>query len=236
MYLIAVSTASEALNKPFMPDYDPKNIPTLDDVIESADNEKRDFDLSAEPLEAEAESDAAENNLNLFASETNDLLAEGSDIEPSISDIEAVTITNSIIEYTISPGASSPAEEPQIGAIDNISNEDGYVVTLYSPAKASEDEAEQLESALIDYNDVDETETSTFDMSATHKLSENQPIEVNQQTVTANLLQSVTDDIVKQLMPELEQQLRLLLKQALKEKLPEEITRSETTPLSNIDS
>ncbi len=234
MFLIAVSTAREALNKPFMPDYDPKNIPTLDDVIERADNEKQDVDLSAKPLDAQ--SDAAENKLDLFAGETIDLLAEGSDFEPSVTGVEAVTITDSIIEYTISPGANGPAVEPQIGTIDNISNEDGCAITLFSPVKASEEEAEQFESALIDYNSVDETGTSTFGMPATNKQAENQPIEVNRQTASANLLQSVTDDIIKQLMPELEQQLRLLLKQALKEKLPEEITRSEETPSSKIDS
>ncbi len=234
MYLIAVSTARAALNKPFMPDYDPKNIPTLDDVIESADNEKQDVDLNAKSLDAQ--SDAAENNLDLFAGEAIDLLAEGSDFAPPDNGVEAVIITNSIIEYTIGPGANGPAMEPQIGTIDNISNEDGCVITPYIPAKASKDEADQLESALIDYNGVDEAETSTFVMPATKKQAENQPSEVNQQTVTANLLQTVSDDIVKQLMPELEQQLRLLLKQALKEKLPEDITRSEATPSSKIDS
>ena len=232
MYLIAVTTARKSLNKPFMPDYDPKNIPTLDDVIESADNEKQDVELSAKPLDAQ--SDAAENNLDLFAGETIDLLAEGSDIEPSVTGVEALTITDAIIEYTISPGANSPAVEPQIGAIDNISDEDDGVINPYSQTKAAEDEL--FESALINYNGVDVTETSTFDIPATNKQAENQSLEVNPKTVTANLLQSVTDDIVKQLMPELEQQLRLLLKQALKEKLPEEITRSEAIPSSKIDS
>ena len=234
MYLIAVSTVRKALNKPFMPDYDPKNIPTLDDVIESADNEKQDVDLSATPLDAQ--SDAAENNLDLFAGETIDLLAEDPDFAPPVTDIEAVTITNSIIEYTIGPGANGPAVEPQIGTIDNISKEDGCAITLFSPVKASEDKAEPIESALIDYNGDDETGTSTFDMSVTNKQAKNQPTEVNRQAVTANLLQSVTDDIVKQLMPELEQQLRLLLKQALKEKLPEDISRSEAAPSSKVDS
>jgi hypothetical protein len=234
MYLIAVSTASAALNKLFMPDYDPKNIPTLDDVIDSTDNDQQDVDLSATPLDDQF--DAAENKLDLFVDENIDLLAEGSDFEAPVTDTEAVTITDSIIEYAIGPGANAPAVEPQISTIDNISNEDGGAITLFSPVKAPEDEAEPFESALIDYSGVDETGTSTFDMPATKKQAENQPTEVNQQTVTANLLQSVSDDIVKQLMPELEQQLRLLLKQALKEKLPEDITRSEATPSSKFDS
>ena len=109
-----------------MPDYDPKNIPILDDVIDSADNKKRDVDLSvggAELLDDEPDSEfhATENNMDLFASEDIDLAAEDSDIDPAIFEAEAATISAPIIEYTISATA-----EPQIDAIDNISNESGY--------------------------------------------------------------------------------------------------------------
>ena len=242
MYLIAVSTVRETLNKPFMPDYDPKNIPVLDDVIESADNEKRDFNLSvgsAEPLdtESDAESYATENKLDLFASEAIDLAAEGSDIEAAVFEVEAVTITDSIIENTINPGAISPAEaEPQIGPVDNISNEDGDSAPLYSPAKADEDKAEKFESALIGYNAVDEGEIPAINVPDIDQQENDQPLEIKQQTSTAISLQSVTDDIVKQLMPELEQQLRLLLEQALKENLPEDIKQTEIPSASNPDN
>ncbi len=262
-----------------MPDYDPKNIPILDDVIDSADNEKRDFDLSVggtEPLDAEPDSEfsATENNMDLFASEDIDLAAEDSDIDPAMFEVEAATITAPIIEYTISATA-----QPQTGAIDNISNENGYAhrrtvaeqnispwiddsmaiqgaideqqrsgvansseavhqddVPLYSPAKTSEDEkdedeAENFESALIDYHAVDETETPAINMPAI-----NEQVEVKQQSSTATSLQAVTEDIIKQLMPELEQHLRLLLEQALKGKLPEGIIRGEVSPSSDIDS
>ncbi len=109
-----------------MPDYDPKNIPILDDIIESSDNEKRDVDLSvgsAEPLDDESDSEfhATENNMDLFAGEDIDLAAEDSDIDPAFFEVEAAAITTPIFEYTISAVA-----EPQIGAIDNISNENGY--------------------------------------------------------------------------------------------------------------
>ena len=69
-----------------------------------------------------------------------------------------------------------------------------------------------------------------------HQQENDQPLEVKQQTSTAISLQSVTDDIVKQLMPELEQQLRLLLEQALKEKLPEDIKQTEIPSASNPDN
>ncbi len=215
-----------------MPDYDTKNIPVLDDVIENGDGEKRDFDLNVEP----PDDGAKENNLDLFAGETFDLAAEDADIETTATEtstieVETAIITDSIIEYSINPGAISPAEEPQIGPIDNISNEDGDDVPLYSPAKAPENEAEKFESALIDYNAVDEAKASTIDMPDI-----DQPLEIKQQASTAISLQSVTDDIVKQLMPELEQQLRLLLEQALKEKLPEDIKQTEIPSASNPDN
>ena len=257
-----------------MPDYDPKNIPILDDVIDSVDNEKRDFDLSvdgAEPLDDEPDSEfsATENNMDLFASEDIDLTAEDSAIDPAIFEVEAATVTGPNIEHSI-----SATTEPEICGIDNISNEDDYAhrrtvveqslspwmddsgaiqgaiaeeqrsdvprgseavyqddVPLYSAAQAPEDEAEKLESALIDYHAVDETDTPAIIMPAT-----NMQVEVKQHNLTTDSLQAVTDDIIKQLMPELEQQLRLLLEQALKEKLPEEIIQGEVSPSSDIDS
>ena len=241
MYLIAASITREALNKPLMPDYDPENIPILDDIIESADDEKRDFDLSvdnAEPLDAESDtgSYATENNLDMFASEDIDLTAEASDIDTAVFEAETAIITDSIIEYTINPGAISPAAEPQIGQLDNMSSEDGEDVPLYSPAKPPEDEDEKFESALINYNAVDQAETSTINMPDIDQQENDQPLEVKQQTLTAISLQSVTDDIVKQLMPELEQQIRLLLEQALKEKLPDDIKQAEIPSASNPDN
>lgn len=237
MYLIAVTTAREALNKPFMPDYDPKNIPILDDVIESANSEKRDFDLSVgsdEPLNAK--SDATENKLDLFANEAIDSAAEGSDMALPVIEVETLTVTDSIIENTINPGTISPAAEPQTGSVDSISDENGDGAPLYSPAKAYEDEAEKFESALIGYNAVDEGEIPTINVPDIDQQENDQPLEEKQQTSTAISLQSVTDDIVKQLMPELEQQLRLLLEQALKEKLPEDIKQTDIPSASNPDN
>ncbi|MFV9615110.1 MAG: hypothetical protein ACNYZG_04090, partial [Gammaproteobacteria bacterium] len=196
-----------------MPDYDAKNIPVLDDVIENGSGEKIDFDLSIE----EPDDEDKENNLDLFAGETFDLAIEDTDIESAatetpIIEVETAAITASIIdiEYTINPAA-----EPQIGVIEKLNDEVNNDVTLYEPALASEDEAEEFESALIDYTAVDQAETPTIDVAVIDNPTEDQPLEISQQSSSVNLLQSVTDDIVKQLMPELEQQLRLLLEQAL---------------------
>ena len=202
-----------------MPDYDAKNIPVLDDVIENVDDKKRDIDLSIESPDDETK----ENNLDLFTGESFDLAAED-------TDIESATTETSIIEDV------ETAAEPQIGPVDNITNEDSYEVPLYSPEKAPEDEAEKFESALIDYTAADQTETPTIDAPVIEKPTEDQPAEIIQQAATTHSLQSLTDGIVKQLMPELEQQLRLLLEQALKEKLPEDIKQTEIPSTSNPDN
>ena len=163
-----------------MADYDPKDVPILDDVIESADHEKKDPVLnvgSAEPPDTESDAgfSATENGLDLFASKTIDL--------------------------------------------------------------ATDDAAENIESALVDYNAIDKVGTPTLDVPAIDRpVTDKQPLKVKQQSSTANSLLSITDDIVKQLMPKLELHLRLLLRQALKENLPEEITRSKTSSPSNTDS
>jgi len=217
-----------------MPDYDAKNIPVLDDVIENGNAEKIGFDLSLE----EPDDEDKENKLDLFAGESFDLSIEDADIESTatetpIIEVETAAITASIIdiEHTINLAA-----EPQIGVIENLNDEVNNDVTLYEPALASEDEAEEFESALIDYTAVDQAETPTIDVAVIDNPTEDQPLEISQQSSSVNLLQSVTDDIVKQLMPELEQQLRLLLEQALNEKLPEDIRLSEKHSTSNPDS
>ena len=224
-----------------MPDYDAKNIPVLDDVVENGDGKKRDFDLSIESPDDETK----ESNLDLFNDKTSNLTVEDADIdieipatETSIIKVETLTVPDSIIntEYTI-----NPATEAQIGAIDNLGDEDNNEVSLYQPAKAAEDEAEKFESALIDYTAVDQAETPAINVPVIDNPTEDRPVENIQQAATTHSLQALTDDIIKQLMPELEQQLRLLLEQALleqvlKEKLPEDIKQSEIPSVSNPDN
>jgi hypothetical protein len=207
-----------------MPDYDAKNIPVLDDVIENGDDKKRDFDLSIESPDDETK----ESNLDLFVGKTSNLAVEDADIETTATETPIIGVET--------------ATEAQIGAIDNPGDEDNNDDSLYEPEKkAVEEEAEKFESALIDYTAVDKAESSSIDMPDVVQQEEEQPLEAKQQTLTTVSLQSVTDDIVKQLMPELEQHLRLLLEQALleqllKEKLPEDIKQSEMPSESNPDN
>ncbi len=212
-----------------MPNFDERKIPTLDDVIEDDDNEKIDFDLSIDNDEMlDNESYSVETNLNLFTSETNDLTTEDSNIN-----VEETAISDAIIEDTINSEA-----DPQLGTIDNINNGDegNNKAEIYTPAEVAEDEIDGIESALINYNIADEENAtpSTIDPPVIEEpchTTDKQTVEAEPQTTLS--IQSVTDDIVKQLMPRLEQQLRVLLEQALKEKLPKEIIHYQSTETSS---
>ncbi len=206
-----------------MAGFDERKIPTLDDIIEVGDNEKIDFNLSIDSDEMlDAEAYTAEVNLNLFTSEAVNSTTEDPIVTGSISNIDESTFTENIIEGTI-----YSETEPQIGAADNVNNKDenSNSLPLYAPVEVNEDKTDTIESALLNYNiaDEEETEPSTADQPAIHAAAGT--AEVESQTTAS--LQTVADDIVKQLMPELEQQLRLLLEQALKEKFPEKISQTE---------
>ncbi len=234
-----------------MSDYDPKDIPILDDVIEHVDDEggskkkTTDFNLSTidtEPYTTEfsVNADVIKDNPHLFSTEPIDFSDQAPD-----TDVNVLVGTELINDDTI-----TPAVEPQIGALDDIDNGDRDEATFYSVEAVTngKEEEESIESALIDYKAVDETALSAIDISITddpvvamlNDLTEGQHTEAEQPTTTTLSLQSITDNIVKQLMPELEQQLRLLLKPALAkelaEKLPETIQLSDTVSPTDTNS
>jgi len=155
-----------------MPDYDPKSIPILDDIIKDDVIKETEKDKD----------DATENNLDLFSDGTKDTAAE----EPVIEQAEL-----------------------QIGNIEDISSADNT-------------ETDNIESALIDYTTDDESSQPVIASQTPEEMSEEAP----QASATPLQLETMVDDIVKQLMPDLEQQLRFLVLQALEEKLPEELLKS----------
>jgi hypothetical protein len=222
-----------------MPDFDKRKIPTLDDVIEIADNEKINFDLNINSDDMlDEESYNTESNLNLFTSEIIDLTAEDSVTEDTIIGVnEATTLLKNTSDAIIEESINLEAE-PEIGIVDNIYNEDEShnIAPVDSTTEGIDDQVDSIESALIGYNVSDETEAETIASPAFDDLFDDakdiQPVEAEPQQPAARLLQSVTDDIVKQLMPELEKQLRDLLEQALKEKLSGEIIQTKTTESS----
>lgn len=210
-----------------MPDYDPKSIPILDDVIETEDTSSENTAIDDEDeifTLFEAEPVQSEDNLDLFA--------ETSIVAETLT-TENLTNEDDFVETT----------EPQIGIIDDIIDEEisndihphdieasqQAVITNFEAAAyenstdistddlvaESEPEIEPIESSLIDYhNDAEENET----------VADIQPVEVEQQTTEDPAsLESVVDDITKQLMPDLEQQLRFLIQQALEDRLPDDV-------------
>ena len=120
-----------------MPDYDPQSIPILDDVIVSDTDEKsstEDTQAVAESFIAEteeAETNATENNLDLFFSDS----------------------TGTLTEELVLDNANKPQEEHQINSIEHVTDTDPDESFAEESVDASDDEQEvAFESALIDYD------------------------------------------------------------------------------------
>ena len=211
-----------------MPDYDPTSIPILDDVVEIEETENTDDEVTSSLLETEPVQ--AENNLDLFADESTDFTADSLEEDQTSGDV----LTND---------SSAEENEPQIGIIDDIIDEDiddihtgnietdkvagiieteetAYEDSVNISTDASESETDDIESALIDY-DADAEENDAVD--------ETQPVEdepqMAEQTVS---LESVVEGIARQLMPDLEMQLRFLIQQALEDRLPDDVINKLT--------
>jgi len=188
-----------------MPDYDPKSIPTLDDVIESVTHEDN-----------KAESLVVEDEPVLFTAEPVVDLTDKSDFD--VTELEP--------EISFDLAEEDEKTEPDLNDTP--------------PELTDKKEPENFESALIDY-DTEEPipsepipsnekaplieETGTDEQSVTTQAPT---------TISATDLQSISDEIVLQLMPELEQRLRVLVQQVLEEKLPSEIIQFDAA--SNTDA
>ena len=107
--------------------------------------------------------------------------------------------------------------------IENKATGSAVSKNIEAESRQAEDEANIIESALLDYNKDDKK--PVIDV----KPGEPDP-QITEQLIS---LESIADDIVKQLMPNLEQHLRHLVKQALEKKLPDEIIKSVTTKLDD---
>jgi len=200
-----------------MPDFDPKTIPILDDVIEVIEPE------GVKPEEIEQQNNDAE--------------AEATADDEAIDNETALFTADPIIDFTTEVDDDHAESEFDI----NIEEQ------LEIPAAAFEDASENtpddtseesIESALIDYNAEYDNETSLEDAAAnadeiTSEIEEPEPATETQPLITAIELQTITDDVVNQLIPELEQRLRILVQQALEENLPTEIISSASS--RNID-
>ena len=207
-----------------MPDYDPKSIPILDDVIRVEETDNTDIDdQEGEPALFETTPVEAENNLDLFVAES---------IKASASTV--------VTEDVPGEGSLSEDTEPQIGISDEFIAEDSShtiditaaedaIIENSIPVSANDAAAEtdEPESTLISYNtDTEVTEAvsdTTSDIEAINIAAVDVEPQSAEQPEPPASLKSIVDDITKELMPDLEQQLRYLIQQALEDRLPDEV-------------
>jgi len=207
-----------------MPDYDPTSIPILNDVIET--DESVDTELDKESSEHEAIADDI--TPGLFESEP---VAAEININPLEESVDPTT-SHLVSEATLDESSFDGGSEPEVGVIDEIVDEDssneiairgtdaedvipedGIIIS----ADNTTPETSDIESALIDYSaGEEETVTETVGVNV-----ETQPVEQEQHAS----LESMIDDITKELMPDLEQQLRYLIQQALEDRLPDDVIK-----------
>jgi hypothetical protein len=182
-----------------MPDYDPKSIPILDDIIEDDTNEPELTGSVFAEVDNQDSDETAINSLDLFADDTID--TEQETMEPSLGTIDQF-INPADVELT-----AVETDIAESALIDYQLDQDESGISIQHDTQAVEDAPGPDETSDdITIEDTAE-DTSTSDP--------NQPVTLN----------AIVDDVVKQLLPDLEQQLRFLVQQALEEKLPEEIAR-----------
>lgn len=211
-----------------MPEYDPKSIPILDDIIDDDNSDAE----QVNPVIAESESEQADNSLDLFAVDTADIDSTG------ISEINITTVEIDV-----------ETVEPEIADIDRFidKTEDNSEVLATGYLDAEINQSAQVDYHVIDI--TDEPDEAVIDRQQknlqyeTESLTETRQQEETAYTPAADVdnaadissddevaephqpfaLEVLVDDVVKQLMPGLEQQLRLHVMQALEEKLPADI-------------
>jgi hypothetical protein len=189
-----------------MHDYDLRNIPVLEDVIES-------------DLTQSASSEPSENNPDFFPDESVDLASEDSIIESSaaeelepqigaIVDIIDDEDHHNDIEAAPLFLQESEVTDAEISDIEEDNEQQQNISAEKSGNEYDADETNVIESALPDYNADKEDDSPVID---------------------SQLIKSIVDDITKQLMPDLEQHLRFLLQQALEDKLTDEVIEQINT-------
>jgi hypothetical protein len=190
-----------------MPDYDPKSIPILDDIIDDDNNDAE--QINSDITEGESglnEIGVDDDDLDLFAAETADI---------DIAEISEINITSMEIEVETA--------EPKIADIDRfIDTTEGNSDDLGEADIDRQHENIQYETVpLVEPRQEEQPAyTPAVDVGIVEDISsDNMAAEPVQPVV----LKAIVNDVVKQLMPDLEQQLRLLVLQALEEKLPAEI-------------
>lgn len=221
-----------------MPDYDPKSIPILDDIIEG----DLDGDLEGKSNSEDAEATEAGDGKKI-PEQINTEQISAAQINADITPTENIQ-DDSTLDLFDDSDAASTKHEPYIPDtfFDDLKHDDDLTqdnVTGEDQEHDQQDSDEQdnknqsHESALIDYHaeeDRAEDENHTEDEASQDDIitidDEISAPAISSQAMAEEpriSLNAIVEDVVKQLMPDLEQQLRFLIKQALEEKLPEDI-------------
>ncbi len=242
-----------------MPDYDSKSIPVLNDVIDdddiTAENETVDltnikasadddnFDLFVDDL-TESIDDTEVIPLENLRVETTD----SENITHDIGNIDDIADQDNLLATGATAfGAAALKDEAPTASISDKMNtaiannekiylEEDNILSVDLPA----DEPE-IESALIDYGikeasplaepveavpvEIEAPLVATLDEPEVETITHH----TDSPATPAITLESLTEDIMKQIMPGLEEQLHHLVQQALAEKLPEALLTSSST-------
>lgn len=248
-----------------MPDYDPKSIPILDDIIEhKTEKDKEEIEKIEETvIDLSNIADEEEDTFDLFATEpetenTDPQVGAIENIE-TFENIETLENTEALNTHKFSSDIATdampdltPEIDPDIFSPDTPDPDNFSVDISYQENEIIPDEAEPVESALIDYH-AEEDDDVVIDIP--HKPESEPEIEPaietaikpviteiietgtktdiesdtghsDESTQTLSLetiADTIANDVIQQLMPELEQRLRILVAQALHEKLPAKI-------------
>ncbi len=226
-----------------MPDYDPKSIPILDDIIEGEIDSGLDGDIEGKSNNEGSEATEAGAGKTI-PEQIHAGQISAAQINTDISAAENIQ-DDSTLDLFDDSDAAATKHEPYISDtfFDDLKHDDDLThdnVTGEDQEHGQHDSDEQdnknqsHESALIDYHTEDEDRAEDEDQAedeasqddiitiddeisepaiSSQTMAEDQPISLN----------LIVEDVVKQLMPDLEQQLRFLIKQAIEEKLPENI-------------
>lgn len=189
-----------------MPDYDPKDIPTLDDIIAKGITDNSNIEIEeAIAASTEAETEAIPFDINAFLGDS------GAATETSVT---AETESRSgELDDLLKPEEDTdelPLTYEEIGESDSFLDDDKADVVLENTAfttseyYADDDDYEYIIDAQTD----EAAEQVSVD-----------PISVG----------TIVKDVVKQMMPDLEQQLVFLLQKAIEEKMPAELIKPADT-------
>jgi hypothetical protein len=224
-----------------MSDYDTKIIPILDDIIEIEATENV-ITLDDSPVGPDDLSHPTKNNLDLFSEEAGDIVnehigpqvgiiddiiddqddeAEHIDFESAeFSVLDTVVSYETEIQIDASEDDSAIMESALIDFNDSIADDYAHFSIGRYPAADQAIEADPgaqtIGSEKLTDHRQSADEVSIRSVEALIEASSKTSAEIS-------TLESIVNDIVKQLIPNMEQQIRILVQQALKDRLSAEV-------------